>query len=491
MMNSILMDVGTAKAGDWRNRRLERPSDRLPGEDAGRQMRGGADLATSSPRHIGVPLVTLLLTILFLVPPALAARAMEIQSVTSSKGVTAWLVEDYSVPIVAVRLVFGGGSTQDPPGKEGLANLMTGLFDEGAGPLDSEAFQIKLDDAGAEMSFDESRDGIYGSMRMLAEQRDEAFDLLRLAVNEPRFDQVPIDRIRAQILSGIIANENDPDTVAQNKWARAVYGDHPYSRSDQGTRKSIAAITQDDLKTLHKAVFARSGLHIAVVGAIDAETLKKKLDMVFGDLPQNQALAPVADIEPKLAQHLEVNYDLPQTSLQLAWPGVKRKSADFFPAVLMNEILGGGTFTSRLFQEVREKRGLAYGVNSSLVNQDHANALIVTTGTRSDRAAETLGIVRDVVKQLAENGPTEAELAATKKYLIGAYAINNLDSSSSIAATLVELQLDDLGIDYMQRRAGYINAVTLDQVKAAAKKLLTAEPTIMVVGPPLAGAGKG
>ncbi|MBZ9669203.1 M16 family metallopeptidase [Mesorhizobium sp. ES1-3] len=436
-------------------------------------------------------IATLFLSVLFLILPALAARAMEIQSVTSPKGVTAWLVEDYSVPVVAVRFVFGGGSTQDPPGKEGLANLMTGLFDEGAGPLDSEAFQIKLDDAGAEMSFDETRDGIYGSMRMLAEQRDQAFDLLRLAVNEPRFDQAPIDRIRAQVLSGIVANENDPDTVAQNRWARAVYGDHPYSRSDQGTRQSIAAVTQADLEALHKAVFARGGLHVAVVGAIDAETLKKKLDMVFGDLPQNQALAPVADIEPKLAQHVEVNYDLPQTSLQLAWPGVKRKSPDFFPAALMNEILGGGTFTSRLFQEVREKRGLAYSVNSSLVNQDHADALIVTTGTRSDRAAETLGIVRDVVKRLAQDGPTEAELAATKKYLIGAYAINNLDSSSSIAATLVELQLDDLGIDYMQRRTGYINAVTLDQVKAVAKKLLTAEPTIMVVGPPLAGAGKG
>ncbi|RVA63867.1 insulinase family protein, partial [Mesorhizobium sp. M7A.F.Ca.CA.001.08.1.1] len=178
-------------------------------------------------------------------------------------------------------------------------------------------------------------------------------------------------------------------------------------------------------------------------------------------------------------------------SLQLAFPGVKRKAADFFPAVLMNEILGGGTFTSRLFQEVREKRGLAYSVNSSLINQDHANALIVSTGTRSDRAAETLGIVRDVVKQLAEQGPTEAELAATKKYMIGAYAINNLDSSSAIASTLVELQLDDLGIDYMQRRAGYINAVTLEQVKAAAKKLLTTEPTIMIIGPKLAGAGKG
>ncbi|MBZ9886973.1 insulinase family protein [Mesorhizobium sp. BR1-1-3] len=436
-------------------------------------------------------LTTLFLSILFLILPALTARAMEIQSVTSPKGITAWLVEDYSVPVVAIRFVFGGGSTQDPVGKEGLANLMTGLFDEGAGPLDSEDFQIKLDDAGAEMSFDESRDGIYGSMRMLAEQRDQAFDLLRLAVNEPRFDQLPIDRIRSQILSGIIAGENDPDTVAQNKWARALYGDHPYSRSDQGTKESIAAITSDDLKALHKAVFARGGLHVAVVGAIDAETLKKKLDMVFGDLPQNQALRPVADIDPKLAQHIEVDYDLPQTSLQLAFPGVKRKAADFFPAVLMNEILGGGTFTSRLFQEVREKRGLAYSVNSSLINQDHANALIVSTGTRSDRAAETLGIVRDVVKQLAEQGPTEAELAATKKYMIGAYAINNLDSSSAIASTLVELQLDDLGIDYMQRRAGYINAVTLEQVKAAAKKLLTTEPTIMVIGPKLAGAGKG
>ncbi|MBZ9852468.1 insulinase family protein [Mesorhizobium sp. CA13] len=436
-------------------------------------------------------LVTLLLTIFFLVLPALAARAMDIQQVTSPKGVTAWLVEDYSVPMVAVRFVFGGGSTQDPPGKEGLANLMTGLFDEGAGPLDSDAFQVKLDDAGAEMSFEETRDGIYGSMRMLAEQRDEAFDLLRLAVNEPRFDQAPIDRIGAQILSGIIAGENDPDTIAQDRWARALYGDHPYSRSDQGTRQSIAAITRDDLKALHKAVFARSGLHVAVVGAIDPETLKKKLDMVFGDLPRNQALAPVPDVEPHLARHVEVGYDLPQTSLQLAWPGVRRKAADFFPAVLMNEILGGGTFTSRLFQEVREKRGLAYSVNSSLINQDHADALIVTTGTRSDRAAETLGIVRDVVRRLAEDGPTEAELAATKKYLIGAYAISNLDSSSAIAATLVELQVDDLGIDYIQRRTGLINAVTLDQVKAAAKKLLSAEPTIMIVGPPLAGANKG
>jgi len=442
-------------------------------------------------RRTATPLVTLFLAVFFLILPALAARAMDIREVKSSKGITAWLVEDHTVPIIAIRFVFDGGSTQDPPGKEGMVNLMTGLFDEGAGDLDSETFQIKMDDVGAEMGFDAGRDGTYGSMRTLAERKDAAFDLLRLAVNKPRFDQAPIDRIRSQILAGIIAGENDPGTIAQTKWAEAIYGTHPYSRSDQGTKQSLAAITPDDLKAFHRANFARDGLHVAVVGDIDAETLKQKLDELFGDLPEKQTLNPVADIEPKLGQQLEVNYDLPQTSLQLAYPGVKRDAPDFFASVLMNEILGGGTFTSRLFEEVREKRGLAYSVSSNLIDQKHAESLLVTTATRSDRAAETLGVVREVVKRMAEVGPTEEELEATKKYMVGAYAINNLDSSSAIAATLVELQLDKLGIDYMQRRGALINGVTLDQVKAAAKKLLSTEPAIMVVGPKLALGGKG
>ena len=442
-------------------------------------------------RRTATPLVTLFLAVFFLILPALAARAMDIREVKSSKGITAWLVEDHTVPIIAIRFVFDGGSTQDPPGKEGMVNLMTGLFDEGAGDLDSETFQIKMDDVGAEMGFDAGRDGTYGSMRTLAERKDAAFDLLRLAVNKPRFDQPPIDRIRSQILAGIIAGENDPGTIAQTKWAEAIYGTHPYSRSDQGTKQSLAAITPDDLKAFHRANFARDGLHVAVVGDIDAETLKQKLDELFGDLPEKQTLNPVADIEPKLGQQLEVNYDLPQTSLQLAYPGVKRDAPDFFASVLMNEILGGGTFTSRLFEEVREKRGLAYSVSSNLIDQKHAESLLVNTATRSDRAAETLGVVREVVKRMAEVGPTEEELEATKKYMVGAYAINNLDSSSAIAATLVELQLDKLGIDYMQRRGALINGVTLDQVKAAAKKLLSTEPAIMVVGPKLALGGKG
>lgn len=418
-------------------------------------------------------------------PPAQAN--VDIQQVKSEKGITAWLVEDYSVPIVTIRFSFKGGNTQDPEGKEGLSELMSGLFDEGAGELDSDAFQIKLDDAGAEMRFGAERDRTFGSMRMLAEKKDEAFDLLKLAIQQPRFDAAPMDRIRAQIVSGIVANQRDPETAARVKWAEALYGAHPYARPDEGTEKSLATITADDLRDYHRRVFARDNLNVAVVGAIDAETVKRELDRLFGDLPERSDLRPVEKVDLKLDQEVRVDYDLPQTSLQLAYPGVPRDAPDFFAAYLMNHILGGGTFTSRLFDEVREKRGLAYGINSSLVTQEYASSLVIGTATRSDRAAETLGVIRDTVRRMAEEGPTEAELAAAKQYVIGAYALNNLDSSSAIASTLLSLQEEKLGIDYIDRRTALIEAVTLDEVKAAARKLLTADPAILVIGPPLEG----
>lgn len=419
---------------------------------------------------------------------ATAARAeVKIQEVVSPKGVKAWLVEDYSVPIASLRFAFAGGSTQDPAGKEGLANLMTGLFDEGAGDLDSDAFQTRLDDAGAEMGFSESRDAIYGSMRMLADQQDEAFNLLQLAVNVPRFDQAPIDRIRSQIVAGIIASQRTPEAKAQEVWRKALYGSHPYARDDEGTAESLASVTAADLKAFHKANFARSNLHVGVVGAISADKLKAVLDKVFGDLPEKADLTPVPDVELKFGQALRVTYDLPQSTIQMVYPGVARNDPHFFATYLLNHILGGGTFTSRLFDEVREKRGLVYNVDSSLVNNDHSNALAISTATRSDRAQETLKVIDDTVAKLAAEGPTAEELAAAKKYVVGAYAINNLDSSGSIARTLVELQIDDLGSDYIARRADLIDAVTLDQVKAMAKTLLTVKPTVMILGPEAAG----
>lgn len=437
-----------------------------------------------------VALVSAFVVALSVVVVATGARAaVEIQEVVSDKGVRAWLVEDYTVPIVTMRFAFRGGSTQDPEGKEGLANLMTGLFDEGAGDLDSDAFQKALDEAGAEMSFDQSRDELSGSIRMLAETREKAFDLLRLAVNDPRFDPAPVDRIRAQIVSGIIADSRNPSTLAQIAFNEALFGDHPYARRDEGTAESLATVTPEDLKAAREKMFGRDNLYVAVVGAIDPEDLKRQLDRVFGDLREKADLAPVADIQPNLGQETRLDYPVPQTTLRLAYRGMVRQNPEYFAAYLMNHMLGGGTFSSRLFEEVREKRGLVYGISSYIVNFDHATALMIGTGTAPDKAEETLAIIRDEVRRMAEEGPTEDELREAKDYVLGAYAINNLDSSSSIARTLVDIQVNDLGIDYIDRRVSLINSVTLDQVKAAAKLLLDAEPAVMILGPQTTNGG--
>ena len=438
--------------------------------------------------HHAARRLTATLAILILFASAGAQAAVKIQEVRSEKGIVAWLVEDYSVPIVALRFSFDGGTTQDPKGKEGLANLMTTLFDEGAGDLDSDAFQVKLDDVGAEMRFDANRDNFYGSMRMLADSKDAAMDLLRMAVTSPRFDAAPVARMKSQLISDIQSNARDPQTEAGRRWLKALYGDHPYSKESNGTEASLATLTAEDLRALHKAIFARGKLHVAVVGAVDAETLKRDLDKIFGALPAEPTLTPVPDVAPKLAQKIDYPYALPQTSLQVAYPGIERTDPEFFAAVLMNQVLGGSAFTSRLFKEVREKRGLTYGVSSSLVNYAHASALVISTSTRAGKGEETLGVIRDVVKTMADQGPTADELEAAKKYLIGAYPINNLDSSGSIATTLVELQLDDLGIDYMDRRAALINAVTVEQTKKVAQRLLTGEPAVLNVGPAAAAA---
>ncbi|TWG97447.1 zinc protease [Mesorhizobium sp. J18] len=448
-------------------------------------MRSGRTMQSNAMARILSLSTILALAFFFLALPAImpARAAVEIQEVTSQKGITAWLVEDHTIPIVTIRFAFEGGSTQDPAGKEGIANLMTGLFDEGAGDLESAKFQQALDVAGAEMSFSASRDAIYGSMRLLAENQREALDLLRLAINEPRFDQPPIDRIRSQIKSRLLSQSRDPQYEAQREFAKALYGEHPYARPDQGTAETLDSITEEDLKAFHDRLFARGRLHVAVVGAIGPEDLKRELDALFGDLPEEPDLLPVEHVAPRLDQRIPIAYDLPQSTIHVVYPGVSRKDSEFFPAYLMNEILGGGTFSSRLFEEVREKRGLAYGVGSDLISRKYSEALMIGTATRPDRANEALKIILDEARRMAAEGPTQEELDAAKRYVIGAYAINNLDSSSVIARTLVNLQIEDLGIDYIDRRVELINAVTRDQVLAAAQRLLQAEPAIMILGP--------
>jgi zinc protease len=412
------------------------------------------------------------------------AGATTIERVVSPGGVEAWLVHEPAVPLIAVDFAFAGGAVQDPAGKAGTATLTASLLDSGAGDLDSKAFSNRLERKAIEMSFSAQRDTIFGTMRTLTENRDEAFELLGLAVTAPRFDAKDVEISRAQILSMLRRETTSPTDIASRRWWETAFEGHPYGRPVNGTAETVSSISSADLKSYARRVLARQNLKIAVVGDIDAETLKLLLDRTFGGLPEQAELYPIANVAPHgLGRRIEVNLDVPQTVVDFGGPGIPRQDPDFMAAYLVNHILGGGSTDSRLYQEVREKRGLAYSVSDNLVWLDHASVLLGGTATRADRAGETVDLIENEIHHFAESGPTAGELMEAKRHLNSAFALN-LDSSTKIAGLLVQLQLDGFDTDYFTRRSGMIEAVTLDDARRVAKRLLDKGLLVTVVGKP-------
>lgn len=415
---------------------------------------------------------------------SLPAAATTIERVVSPGGIEAWLVREPAIPLIAVDFAFAGGATQDPPGKAGTANLMTSLLDEGVGDLDSKTFHDRLERKAIELSYRAERDTIHGAMRTLTENRDEAFEDLRLSLNAPRFDASDVEINRRQIISILKRASTSPNEIASKRWWETAFAGHPYGRPVNGSVESVQTITVDDLKAFSRRVLTRGGLKIAVVGDIDADTLKPLLDRVFGALPATPELTAVEAATPQgLGKRVFVKLDVPQSVVEFGGPGIARKDPDFMAAYIVNHILGGGSFSSRLYQEVREKRGLAYSVYDSLLWLDHTSLFLGATATRADRTNATVDLIEKEIHRLATDGPSAEELAKAKAYLNGSFALN-LDTSSKIAALLVQLQLDGLDIDYFERRPAMIDAVTLDDARRVAKRLLDAGLLVAVVGKP-------
>jgi zinc protease len=415
---------------------------------------------------------------------ATSAGATTIERVVSPGGIEAWLVHERAVPLIAVEFAFTGGAVQDPPGKAGTAALTASLLDAGAGDLDSTAFTDRLERKAIQMNFSAQRDTIHGTLRTLTENRDEAFELLRLAVTVPRFDAKDVEISRAQILSLLRRETTSPTDIASQRWWETAFEGHPYGRPVNGTSETVSSISIADLKSYAHRILARQNLKIAVVGDIDAETLKVLLDRTFGALPENPELYSIANVAPRgLGRRIEVSLDVPQTVVDFGGPGIARQDPDFMAAYLINHILGGGSTDSRLYQEVREKRGLAYSVSDSLVWLDHAAVMLGGTATRADRAGETVDLIEKEIRHFAEDGPTAGELVEAKRYLNSAFVLN-LDSSTKIAALLVQLQLDGFDTDYFSRRTAMIEAVTLDDARRVAKRLLDKGLLVTVVGKP-------
>ncbi|MEM9581523.1 MAG: pitrilysin family protein [Pseudomonadota bacterium] len=412
------------------------------------------------------------------------ARAIDIQDVTSPGGIKAWLVEERSIPFTALEIRFKGGASVDREGKRGAIHLMTGLIEEGAGDMDATAFAAAREALAASYDFDVYDDAFSISARFLTENRAEAVALLKSAINEPRFDEAAIERVRAQIVSIIKSEEQEPNDIASKTLMSMTFGDHPYGSALEGTVESVEALNREDILNAYRDVFARDRIYVGAVGDISAEELGALLDDLLGGLPETGAPMPVdADFALEGGKTV-VPFNTPQSVALFAHEGIERDDPDFFPAYVMNQIFGAGGFGSRLMDEVREKRGLTYGVSTYLVPKDYGELVMGQVASSNDRVAEAIDVIKAEWRKLATEGVTAQELADAQKYLTGAYPLR-FDGNSRIASILVGMQMDDLPIDYADTRNDKINAVTLEDIKRVAARVLRPDDLhFVVVGQP-------
>ena len=414
------------------------------------------------------------------------AAAIDVKVVTSPKGVTAWLVVDRTAPVLHMAFAFRPGALRDPVGKEGLTNLMTTLLDEGAGDMDSLAFQRRMEELALTWSMNAGRDTIHGSIRTLTRHQSDVFKLVGLALTKPRFDSEPVERARAQLSDYLKREMNDPNTVAYRTWLKGMYPEHPYGRTVDGTPETIAKITQADLHAQHRAAFGRDNLIIGVVGNISPEELAPLLDDAFGGLPEKSAPMEISEVTPQATGAVSVQrMTIPQSVVMFGHGALKREDKDFYAAMVMNHILGGGTFSSRLYTEVREKRGLAYSVYSYLNPFEKGPLYMGQVSTENARVKESIDIIRAEWKRMAGGEVSGDEVDSAKSYITGSYALR-FASSSDISRMLVNTQVDGNGPDYFEKRNTFINEVTLADVKRVAARLLQADKlTFFVVGNPV------
>ena len=416
---------------------------------------------------------------------AVTVRAqIDIQEIQSPSGIDAWLVEENSIPFVALEIIFDGGATLDLPGKRGATNLMMALLEEGSGDLDARAFQEARESLAASFGFNTGDDSVVVSAVFLSENREEAVTLLREALVNPRFDESAIERVRAQVISGIRSDANNPNRIAGATLNALAYGDHPYASSLDGTEESVEELMQADLFDAHRNALHTARIHVGAAGDISATDLGLLIDDLLGGLP---------DVAPVLARHVAfglgggttvVPYDTPQSVALFGHAGIERDDDDFFAAFILNEVLGGNGLESRLMHEVREKRGLTYGVSTFLVPKDLSETYLGQVASANDRIADAIAVIRDEWALMASEGLSQEELDAAKTYLTGAYPLR-FDGNADIAGILAGMQSVGLPTDYVANRNDFINAVSLEEVNRVARELLDPENLhFVVVGQP-------
>jgi zinc protease len=417
---------------------------------------------------------------------AAPAGAVDVQSLDTLKGADVWYVSDHTLPMIAMTFALPAGSAYDPHGKEGLATFAASLLDEGAGKLNAGAFQTALANRAIRLSVAPERDYLVVTLTTLSDNAKDAFQLRGLALSRPRFDTDAISRVRAQIQSTLAQDDEDPQNVANNGLFRVYFHDHSYAHPITGTPAGVAAIGQGDLKAFAATHWVRVGLKISVSGDIDPATLTQLLASAFGALPERAPpLLPLVTHAGQPGVQV-LAMDVPQPSVAFALPGLLRTDRDFIPGYVANAIVGGNGFSSRLTDQVREQRGLTYDISTSLDAYRKAGIVSGEVATKQGSVRQTLDVIRQTLRDFAANGPTDKELADAKTYLTGSFPLA-FSSNADIAGQLNSFQRSGVTVDYVQKRNGLIDAVTLSDVKRAARRLFNPNAMTVVVAGALEG----
>lgn len=426
-------------------------------------------------------MIRIIATVSALLIAALPLRAAtDIQEVTSPGGVTAWLVQEASIPMVALQFSFQNGAAQDPLDKLGATNLMVGLLEEGAGELDATGFAEAADELGARFRFSAGRDTVSVTASMLTTNLDESVALLRLALTEPNFEQSAFDRVREQVNASLRSDETDPQSIAGTRFRELLYPDHAYGRPIDGTLETVAALTPGDMVAAHQRVLGQNNLYIGVVGDISPEALGAMLDDLLGALPDDLS-DNVPDVVPVLEAGLTaIDFETPQSVVIFSQPGLKRDDPDYLTAYVLNHIMGGRSSTARLNVEVREERGLTYGISSTLLPYRHSAVYMGHFSSGNETVAEAVAVVRAEWAKMAESGVSAEELETAQRYLTGAYPLR-FDGNAKIAGILAGLQVAKLPITYVAERNDLVDAVTLAEINRVAAGLFQPEKLRFVI----------
>src|SRR5436190_4157871 len=414
-----------------------------------------------------------------------AARALKVEEVTSATGIKAWLVEEHRVPLIAIKFAFMGGAAQDPPGKEGLAAMVADLLTEGAGDMPAQSFKDALSQLGGRLTAATGRDASYGGLETLSKRFAPTAELLRQVVAGPRLDADAVERVRGQRLSDLARSANEPTRQALDRWFAEAFPDHPYAKSVDGTPDSIARITPGDLKAKHAELFAKDALRIVIVGDIDKGAAANALDMIFGGLPEKAKTAHVARVDPRaLPAPVVIEKDYPLATATFGLPSLRSDDRDFPALQVLNHIIGSGDFDSRLMEEIRVKRGLAYSVQTRLLRDTIMSLMVGGVATKNEAMGKALGVMRDVFADMARNGPTPSQFDNAKRYLTGSYLLD-FDTNAKVANSLLVILLQGESPDYLLSRNQKINAVSLQDVRRVAANVLKPDRLVVtIVGKP-------